>query len=317
MGFLRQVFVGRGDHAHVHCDGLLAAEPLNHPGLEDPQELGLRLCAEVSHLVQKQRATVRELEAAEAALRRAGEGTALVAEHLRLHEVPGNCGAVDAHERAGSARALAVDRRCHELLPRARFPRDQDARLGGRDAGDERPHGIDPGAHADQGVTVPEGFMQPPVLGAGAGQLQRAAQRDEHALRGEGLLQELEGAELGGAHRIGEVRLAAHHDDRHVGRAPLQLFERRKPVGSTRHHQVEQHGVRGRALERGERPVSVRRLGGLEAFRLEQGAEHPPDVRLVVHYEDAWAHGGNTIVKVAPPPGVSSARIVARHASSV
>src|SRR2546429_1185937 len=48
----------------------------------------------------------------------------------------------------------------------------------------------------------------------------------EHALGGERLLEELERAQLGGAHGVGEVRLAAHHDHREVRCAALELLER-------------------------------------------------------------------------------------------
>src|SRR5207247_1714913 len=66
----------------------------------------------------------------------------------------------------------------------------------------------------------------------------------------ERLLEKLERAELGGAHRVGQVGLAAHHDDGHVRGHALQLLQRREPVGAARHHQVEQHGVRRAALHR-------------------------------------------------------------------
>ena len=56
-------------------------------------------------LVEQQRAGVRELEPPDAPVRRAGERAALVAEHLALHEIARDRGAVDAHERPVAPRA--------------------------------------------------------------------------------------------------------------------------------------------------------------------------------------------------------------------
>ena len=54
--------------------------------LQRAQQLGLQLERQLADLVEEQRAAVRELEAARAALQRAGEGAALVAEELALDQ---------------------------------------------------------------------------------------------------------------------------------------------------------------------------------------------------------------------------------------
>ena len=163
-----------------------------------------------------------------------------------------------------------------------------------------------------------QGFVQPAVLGQRARQLERGAQRGHHPLRRERLLEELKRAELGRPHRVGEARLAAHHHDRHVGREALQLLERGQPVRPAGHHEVEQHGVRCLPLHRGERGATVRGLGRLESLGLQQCPHHLADVGLVVHQEDARAHGAeSTMENVAPPPGVSATLIVPLCASIV
>jgi len=117
-------------------------------------------------------------------------------------------------------------------------------------------------------VSMAERLVQPAVLLHRAGELQGAADGHQHALGRERLLEELERPELGGAHRVGEVCLAAHHDDRHVGRAALELLQRREPVGAGGHHQVEEHGVGRRLLDGGERGGAVGRLRRLEPLGL-------------------------------------------------
>ena len=60
----------------------LAAEPPQPPLLEHAQQLRLQLDGNLTHLVEEERAAVGQLEHARAALIRAGEGAALVAEDL-------------------------------------------------------------------------------------------------------------------------------------------------------------------------------------------------------------------------------------------
>src|SRR5947209_6918359 len=158
---------------------------------------------------------------------------------------------------------------------------------------------------------MPQRLVQTAVLGERARQLERGPQGCEHALGGERLLEELERAQLGGAHGVGEVRLAAHHDHREVRCAALELLERLQAVGPARHHQVEQHRVGRLALDRRDRGGPIGGLGGLEALRLQQRPHHLADVGLVVHEQDARAHGvASTMANVAPPPVVSETRIV-------
>src|SRR4051812_40643347 len=70
----------------------------------------------MSHLIEKERAAVRELEQARLRDRRAGEGAFLVAKKLTLEQLLRNRRAVDVDEGRTSARAVVVDRACDELL---------------------------------------------------------------------------------------------------------------------------------------------------------------------------------------------------------
>ena len=81
-----QVAVGRRDDAHVDLHRVVAAERLDRPLLQHAQQLGLRRQRQLRDLVQEQRAAVRGLEAALAAVGGAGERAALVPEQLRLDQ---------------------------------------------------------------------------------------------------------------------------------------------------------------------------------------------------------------------------------------
>src|SRR5204863_590351 len=316
-----------------HRERPLAADALDDPAFEHAQQLGLGFGAEIPDLVEEQGAAVRELEAALAALGRAREGAALVAEHLRFDEIARQRGAVDGDERLAAAppRALAMDRGGDQLLAGARLPGDQDARLRRCDARNQCAQLFHGRTRSHQRIGVAELLVQPLVLGQRAAQRERAAQRDQHAFGRERFLEELEGAELGGADRVGEVRLAAHHDDGDVRRALADLLERRETVGAGRHHQIEKDDVRGVFLQPLQRRGAALGLDCFKAVRLQQGAYHAADIGFVVDEEDARAHeeagegrwrlvedgGGKTMAKVAPPPGVSLTLIVPRCASRV
>ena len=109
LGRFGEVLVGGRDDAYVHRDRSLTPEPLDHAGLEHAQQLRLGLEAQVAHLVQEQRAAIGQLEAAHAPLGSARERAALVPEHLGLHQILRDGGAVHTHEPLRRARALAVD----------------------------------------------------------------------------------------------------------------------------------------------------------------------------------------------------------------
>ena len=66
---LRQVHVRGGDQAGIGMHGPGASQPLEGALLEHPQQLGLQLEGQIADLVEQQRAAMRQLEAADAAVR--------------------------------------------------------------------------------------------------------------------------------------------------------------------------------------------------------------------------------------------------------
>ena len=93
----------------------------------------MSLGAHLSDFVQKQRATVRDLEPSRFGADGAGERTALEPEELAFEKPFRECAAVDGDERAVSARAPLVDRFRDELLPGAAFAAEERRRGGARD----------------------------------------------------------------------------------------------------------------------------------------------------------------------------------------
>src|SRR6185312_10109026 len=94
-----ELAVRRGDHADVDADLFVAADRFDDPILERAQQLRLEVEWELADLVEKHRATVRELERTDARADRTGERALLVAEQLALDQVRRNRRAVDDDER--------------------------------------------------------------------------------------------------------------------------------------------------------------------------------------------------------------------------
>src|SRR5713101_1620443 len=106
--FLLEVFVGGGDDANVHGDGLAGADGFEALLLEDAKDFGLRAKAHVADFIEKERAAVGFLKLADFVVAGAGEAALDVAEKLGLDELLRNGGAIDFNEEAFGAQAGGV-----------------------------------------------------------------------------------------------------------------------------------------------------------------------------------------------------------------
>ena len=115
---LVQVTMGRADDADVDRDLLAPADPLDHPLLQEAQQLGLQPERQVADLVEEQRCRRSACSMrARRLLDRAGEGAALVAEQLGFEQRLGDRRAVDRRRTLGPARAGGVQRPGATSLP--------------------------------------------------------------------------------------------------------------------------------------------------------------------------------------------------------
>src|SRR5450759_1927893 len=151
-----EIVVRRRNNAHISANDSVPAHALDFLRLDRAQQLCLRVGAEVPHFIEEQGSAMRQLEPADASLRRAGERAPLVAEHLALHEIARNGRAVHAHERLFASRAPIVDRARNKLLPGARFSHDEYARVRRCDARDHLPHRVHRAALADHLSAEPQ-----------------------------------------------------------------------------------------------------------------------------------------------------------------
>ncbi len=57
-----QIPISRGNQPDVHTDRARAANALEFPFLQNPQQLGLKAGGKLTHFIQKQRAAIRRLK---------------------------------------------------------------------------------------------------------------------------------------------------------------------------------------------------------------------------------------------------------------
>jgi hypothetical protein len=309
---LAQVAVGGGHQAQVDVDQRGAAHAADLVLLQRAQQLDLEADGHLADLVQEQRAPVGHLDEAGLGAQRAGEGSLLVTEQLRLQEVLGEGGAVDRHERVRGPRAVGVDGPRDELLARAGLAGDQDVGLRARrllhqlEYARHRRAGPDQALEAERLLELP---AQVPVLDLEAPMAKRPLDRHPELLDREVLRQVVErpfphrghrrlhGGEPGdhdhGQHRVqlpGEAQQLHAVDPGH-----LEVGEQH--VGGLRLEQLPP----ARAAGRGDADMS------LPAQDAGDVLEH---VRLVVHDQDASrahaaapaATGGNVRMNVVPSP---------------
>ena len=178
------------------------AERQDFSRLEEPQQLGLEVEAELADLVEEQRALARRADDAGVVAVGAGEGAAAVAEQLAFEHLARHGRAVERDEGAVRAIGMRVDRAREDLLARAALARDEDADARARDAPRDR-HQIAQVSGDHRLARLGCGVVDRPegealfAFGAAALELLHGAQQD----RG--------GVDAGGGLRVG----AGPHDD--------------------------------------------------------------------------------------------------------
>ena len=175
----------------------------------------------VADLVEEERPAVGLLPLALAVLEGAGERALHVAEELALDELLGDRGAVDLDERARRARRGAVESPRDELLARPALSRDEDARVRGARARDLGLQARHRGAFAEEDlllggarVAARELASQVVALAREAAAFERLLERQEDALEGERLLEEVVRAALDGPDGRLDRAVPRDHDAR-------------------------------------------------------------------------------------------------------
>ena len=104
-----EVLIGRRDDAYVQADRLVTADALDSAFFQKAQQEGLQIHRHVADLVEKQRAPVGGLDAADAPLHGVGKGSLLVAEQFGRDQRGRNARAVNVYEGTSPHRGQPVD----------------------------------------------------------------------------------------------------------------------------------------------------------------------------------------------------------------
>src|SRR5439155_14321964 len=147
-----EVTVGGGHHAHVHGEGLLAAEPLQVFFLEHAHQLHLRAGRHITDFIEKDSAVIGLLKPPDTPRVRSRESAAFVAEQLAFQERFRYRRTVDSNEWRGSAIAVLIKRASDQFLSRAGFAADEHVDRFGSDAANLLVNGLHGGALTDEGV---------------------------------------------------------------------------------------------------------------------------------------------------------------------
>ena len=140
-----EVSVGGTHDADVGLQRLGAADALEFPILQHPEQFALQLQRQFADFVDEQRAGRRRLEFARGGLVGAGESALLVAKQFVFDQRLGQRRAVDLDEGPRPPGAVVVDGAGEELLARAALAGDEDRGVGPPgffDDGVGRAHGL-------------------------------------------------------------------------------------------------------------------------------------------------------------------------------
>ena len=154
LDFRFEVFVCRGDDAHVGADDIVPAHAGEGAVLQDAQQFALHRHRHLADLVEEERAAVRLFEAPDALGAGAGERSLLVTEQLALEEIFRNGRAIDGEERPVVPCAVLVDGVSHEFFARTALAGDHDRGVAVRDAPDHFEHFLHGRRLTDDAVLV-------------------------------------------------------------------------------------------------------------------------------------------------------------------
>ncbi len=291
-----EVGVGGREHPDVAAPGPGGADPLELPALEHPQQLALLARRHVADLVEKERAAVGELEAADTVGARIGEGALDVAEELALEDALRNAAGVQREEGLRGARRSRMEGARHEALAGAVLASDQHGGVGGPDARDDVENGLHrrrSGDHRRRALVAEDAVfgLEPLPLPDRAAECDLGPERREQARVVPGLLDEIAGAL---PHRLhGQIhRAPGGHDDH--GQARIDLLDAREQVQAflarrrvPRVVQVDEGRVALPGLEGREHAGGRARGLALDALALQEEAKGFEDVALVVGDQNA------------------------------
>src|SRR5688572_11515883 len=140
LNLAREIGIGSGDDAHVHLPGLRGTNALEFSRLQHAEELGLLAEGNIGDLVEEERASGGELEAANAVGLGISECALDVSEQLALKDALGDGAGVDRDHGLGRATGNSMQGAGHYLLARPMLAGDEHVSVGRAYARDKLEH---------------------------------------------------------------------------------------------------------------------------------------------------------------------------------
>src|SRR5262245_27992640 len=193
-----------------------------------------------------------------------------------------------------------------QLLAGPRLTVNQRAPAGRRGVSDLLPQRAHRRRVSDHRVTALELLLQLRVRRFEFALADRVFDGEDGLFQRERLLDEIEGAELRGAHGHVDPPMDGDHDDACVGVIGFKSREGFEAVDS-RQPDVEQHAGVKSPLEGLQTLFAARRRGDREAFVFEHSGERLPNAGFVVNYENRMRH--TTEWAVRPPQTPAKVRL--------
>src|SRR5262249_41920415 len=137
---LLQRAIGGRDDADIDLDALGAADALETALLQYAEQFSLHGGRHIANFIKKDRAAVRQLEAAATLADGAGERALFMPEQLAFQQSLGKSGAIDSDHRTRARVRRVVDGPRDLLFTRTRFALDQDRRIRVGDVLDQFEH---------------------------------------------------------------------------------------------------------------------------------------------------------------------------------
>ena len=281
----------RGDEAHIGTLGAGAAQKLKSLVLQQPQQLHLHRQGEVANLIEKERASGRQLYPARFPRRGAGEGTFLVAEELGLEQRLGEGGAMHLDEGALGPPRQSVEEVGGDVFAHAAFPAEKHGGVSRGDTPQKRQGFLHRRRNGHQPLLA--GIGPTRFLGLGPRARQSLADGVENLVAVEGLDDEVRRPGLHRLHCHGNGAVGRHEDDGRLRVSLAHPLQELQAVHSGRHAQVRYHQVK-------KGPAQLLQCGGAAAHRhrgdavlCQEGAQHLAHGRVVVNDEHAGVIEGH------------------------
>ena len=276
-----EILVRGGNDAHIHAHRCLPANAEELVLRQYPEQACLKRCRHVADLIQKQRAAVGLLEAAQASPFSPCKGPALVSEQFRFQQLGGDGRCIQRDERLVGPGRILMQRPGHQFLAGAGLTGDENRHAGTGQTADRTENLLHRGCltdHPRRGRRYRRGDLFASLPG-GLG----------HQFDGfvdiERLGQVFESAAPIGADRAVQIREGGDDDDRNVGVPTGELFHQVQPA-HVGHANVGDDDIR---LLAGERPEerSARFEAPRRHLRQRQGLlQHPAHGFVIVNDPD-------------------------------